>query len=356
MSMNKFVNLAKQHRVIGPKVIMTKSAKANYINVKAKRQLLLADEDDQTFHEGDLQLQENMVLFFLFMAQQIKIQSITCQEMNHNEAFQLQIQSITCQAMNHNEPFQLQIQSITSQAMNHNEAFQLQIPSITSQAMNHNEAFQLLIQSMNSQATNHNEAFPFQTLFDIDVENSNICKVIDSYMARAWRAHRAKLRAYFKENGGSKDLTKIKASPPYNISKEDWEYLCDMWCDAKFLETAKRKVKARQNRKTESRNGSKSTIRYHLEHGHGLYSSSGQFDTWRLTHWEGKKGWISKDAAVAYEDMIKLRKQHSMESMSDKLILEKVLGRRSVHLHGWGRDPTIGSNTTGANQKLNQVT
>ncbi|KAL8249730.1 hypothetical protein R6Q59_006598 [Mikania micrantha] len=29
----------------------------------------------------------------------------------------------------------------------------------------------------------------------------------------------------FKENGGSKYLTKIKASPPDNISKEDWEYL-----------------------------------------------------------------------------------------------------------------------------------
>ncbi|XP_076921477.1 uncharacterized protein LOC143582895 [Bidens hawaiensis] len=27
------------------------------------------------------------------------------------------------------------------------------------------------------------------TLFDIDVENSNVCKVIDSYMARAWRGH-----------------------------------------------------------------------------------------------------------------------------------------------------------------------
>ncbi|KAL8199717.1 hypothetical protein R6Q57_013285, partial [Mikania cordata] len=24
------------------------------------------------------------------------------------------------------------------------------------------------------------------TLFDIDVENSNVCKVVDSYMARAW--------------------------------------------------------------------------------------------------------------------------------------------------------------------------
>ncbi|KAL8228437.1 hypothetical protein R6Q57_016021 [Mikania cordata] len=73
---------------------------------------------------------------------------------------------------------------------------------------------------MNSQATNHNEAFPFKTLFDIDVENLNICKVVDSYMARAWRAHRAKLHAYFKENGGSKDLTKIKASPLTILAKK----------------------------------------------------------------------------------------------------------------------------------------
>ncbi|KAL8209563.1 hypothetical protein R6Q57_006295, partial [Mikania cordata] len=73
------------------------------------------------------------------------------------------------------------------------------------------------------------------TLFDIDVENSNVCKVVDSYMARAWRAHRAKLHAHFKEIGGSKDPTKAKVSPPYNISKEDWEYLCDMWCGATFL-------------------------------------------------------------------------------------------------------------------------
>ncbi|KAL8249731.1 hypothetical protein R6Q59_006599 [Mikania micrantha] len=69
-----------------------------------------------------------------------------------------------------------------------------------------------------------------------------------------------------------------------------------------------------------------------------------------------KKGWISKDVVAAYEDMIKLRKQHYVKSMSDKLILEKVLGRSSVRLHGWGRDLTIGSNTMDTNQKLQQVT
>ncbi|KAL8242048.1 hypothetical protein R6Q59_012350 [Mikania micrantha] len=151
------------------------------------------------------------------------------------------------------------------------------------------------------------------TLFDIDEENSKVCKVADSYMARAWRAHRAKLHAHFKEIARSKDPTKAKASPPYNICKEDWEYLCDMWCGVTFLKTAKKKVEARRNRKMDSRNDSKSTIRYHLENGHDLYSSSGQIDTWFLTHWDEEKGWISEEAAATYEDMIKLRKQHSVE-------------------------------------------
>lgn len=53
---------------------------------------------------------------------------------------------------------------------------------------------------------------------------------------------------------------------------------------------------------------------------------------------------------------MKLRNEHSVESMNDKTILEKVLGRSSVRLHGWGRDPTIGSNTMDTNQKSNRPT
>ncbi|KAL8256179.1 hypothetical protein R6Q59_031246 [Mikania micrantha] len=146
-------------------------------------------------------------------------------------------------------------------------------------------------------------------------------------MAMAWRAHRAMLRAHLKEIGGSKYPTKAKATPPYNISKEDWEYLCDMWCGATFLETAKQKVEDHRNRKMDTRNGSKSTIRYQLENEHDLYSSSGQIDTWSLTHWDEEKDWISKEAAATY-----------------------VLGRSSFCLHGWERDPSICSNTTCINQ------
>ncbi|KAL8252294.1 hypothetical protein R6Q59_035987 [Mikania micrantha] len=104
----------------------------------------------------------------------------------------------------------------------------------------------------------------------------------------------------------------------------------------KLTENAKKKVEARRNRKMDSING--------------------QIDTWRHTHWDEEKGWISEDAAATYEDMIKLRKQHSVESLSDKLILEMVLGQSFVRLHGWGRDPTICSNTTCTNQKLKHPT
>nr|KAJ0197338.1 hypothetical protein LSAT_V11C700377150 [Lactuca sativa] len=122
------------------------------------------------------------------------------------------------------------------------------------------------------------EKFPLRhkltTLFDIDVQNENFCKVIDSYMARKWK---------------------------------------------------KKKVVARGKRKMETRNGSKSTIRYHVELGHDVESSSSHIETWRLTHWDEEKGWISTNMAAKYEEMKKMRNKHSLESMSDKLILEKHL-------------------------------
>ncbi|KAJ0494212.1 hypothetical protein HanIR_Chr12g0594831 [Helianthus annuus] len=171
------------------------------------------------------------------------------------------------------------------------------------------------------------------TLFQIDVENSKVCKVIDSYLAKAWRGYKSKLHEDFKQIGGLEDPTKAKTTPPSNVSKEDWEYLCDMWSETKYKENAEKKVKARAQRKINSKNGSKSTIRYHIERGLDLESSAGQIETWRLTHWDAKNGWISTDAAAKYK-MMKLRNEHLVESMSDKSIIETVLGRSSLRLHG----------------------
>jgi hypothetical protein len=55
------------------------------------------------------------------------------------------------------------------------------------------------------------------------------------------------------------------------------------------------------------------------------------------------------------KEMMKLRKEHTEESMSDKLILEKVLGRKSVRLNGWGRDPAT-SHTNGTTNKSKRPT
>nr|KAJ0197029.1 hypothetical protein LSAT_V11C700367610 [Lactuca sativa] len=101
----------------------------------------------------------------------------------------------------------------------------------------------------------------------------------------------------------------------------------------------------------ETRNGSKSTIRYHVELGHDVDFSSGHIETWRLTHCDEEKGWKSTDMAAKYEEMKKMRNEHSLESMSEKLILEKVLGRSSVRLFGWGRDPVVVGNIAGSTEK-----
>nr|KAJ0224102.1 hypothetical protein LSAT_V11C200069020 [Lactuca sativa] len=70
-------------------------------------------------------------------------------------------------------------------------------------------------------------------------------------------------------------------------SATDWEYLCDMWCEPQYMP----------------------------------------------------------------KEMKKKRNEHSLESMSDKLILEKVLGRSSVRLLGWGRDPVVAGNIAGSIEK-----
>ncbi|KAJ9552949.1 hypothetical protein OSB04_016994 [Centaurea solstitialis] len=77
-----------------------------------------------------------------------------------------------------------------------------------------------------------------KTLFTIDVEDPNVCKVIDICMAKAWRGFRGKLHGYFKKIGGQEDLNKAKTTRPSDpdcqVSQEDWEYLCDMWFDPKY--------------------------------------------------------------------------------------------------------------------------
>ena len=69
-------------------------------------------------------------------------------------------------------------------------------------------------------------------------------------------------------------------------------------------EIAKKKVVARGKRKMETRNGSKSTIRYHVELGHDVDFSSGHIDTSRLTHWAEEKGWKSTDLAATYVSVV----------------------------------------------------
>ena len=54
----------------------------------------------------------------------------------------------------------------------------------------------------------------------------------------------------------------------------------------------------------ETRNGSKSTIRYHVELGHDVDSSSSHIETWRLTQWDEEKGWISTNMAAKYVSVV----------------------------------------------------
>ncbi|CAH9077755.1 unnamed protein product, partial [Cuscuta europaea] len=151
-------------------------------------------------------------------------------------------------------------------------------------------------------------------------------------MQRAWQGHKHTLRKHFKEVGGANDLTKAKSKPHEDVSQLDWEYLCDSWSTPGYLVKALKNAESRKKRKWNSRNGSKSTARHHVSHGFELDAPVGHIETWRLRHWHSERGWVSEEAESKYEEMMQLRRENSPEEMTDKKILEKVLGRESVRL------------------------
>ncbi|CAH1454260.1 unnamed protein product [Lactuca virosa] len=59
------------------------------------------------------------------------------------------------------------------------------------------------------------------TLFEIDVEDANVHKVMSSHMPRAWRTYISQLHDYFKGIGGPVDPTKAKTTPPPNMASKD---------------------------------------------------------------------------------------------------------------------------------------
>ncbi|XP_052206195.1 uncharacterized protein LOC127810657 [Diospyros lotus] len=183
------------------------------------------------------------------------------------------------------------------------------------------------------------------TVFDINIEDKNIQKVIDKQMQRAWRGHKYKLHAYFKEIGGEKDPIKAKSKRHEEVSQDDWDYLCDLWTNPVFMERAQKNANSRAKRKWESRNGSRSTARHHVVRGANLDGPTGHIETWHLRHRHSEHGWSSSELEAKYEQMMQLRRDNSPDKMTDKDILEKVLGRQSVRLFGWGRSPSTSGTT-----------
>ncbi|PON33996.1 hypothetical protein TorRG33x02_354010 [Trema orientale] len=66
---------------------------------------------------------------------------------------------------------------------------------------------------------------------------------------------------------------------------------------------------------------------------------------WRMMHFNPETGWTGLDLQGLYDCMLELRSQNTPEDMSDKDILECVLGRHYVRLKGWTRSPTTNTQT-----------
>ncbi|KAF4363470.1 hypothetical protein F8388_016598 [Cannabis sativa] len=196
--------------------------------------------------------------------------------------------------------------------------------------------------------------------FDINLSDETTKKCIDDQMRKAWKGHKYKLHLYFKRIGGENDVEMAKSKRHPDLKEdqqEDWNILCDRWCSLEFKERAIKNTTNRSKRKWVSKNGSVSTARHHIRRGMVLNSSTGQIETWRLKHYDTEKGWTGPDLELLYNEMMELRAQHLPEDMSDKKIMERVLGRHSVYLRGWGRSSTVTTCTSDhENIVSNQVT
>lgn len=145
-------------------------------------------------------------------------------------------------------------------------------------------------------------------------------------MQKAWRSFKYKLHADFKKMGGDDDPILAKEAGHRDISKADWEYLCDRWSfiqsnacsfltlinmffivkyycsfyDFSFKEQTRKNAESRSKRKWESRNGSKNTPRHHLSRGLELDGPTGQIETWKIRHCHPTNGWPSAELEAEY--------------------------------------------------------
>ncbi|KAK1368947.1 hypothetical protein POM88_035039 [Heracleum sosnowskyi] len=102
--------------------------------------------------------------------------------------------------------------------------------------------------------------------------------------------------------------------------------LCDHWSSTQFQERASKNTINQSKKKWNSKNVSVSTVRHHIRRGMELTLSTGQIETCRQNHF-GENGWTGPELEKLYEHMMTLKEAYSLEELSDKEILEMVLGR-----------------------------
>ncbi|KAK1355923.1 hypothetical protein POM88_049179 [Heracleum sosnowskyi] len=83
-------------------------------------------------------------------------------------------------------------------------------------------------------------------------------------------------------------------------------------------------------------------------------SPTRHIETWCLKHFD-ENGWTGPDLQYLYDKMMDIRQSYSLEEISDKEIVETLLGRYSVYLRGCGRfSGTSNNKTDGTTIKSNQ--
>lgn len=79
--------------------------------------------------------------------------------------------------------------------------------------------------------------FCLQGIFDIDLDDLDMSRVIDAQFGKAWKNVKSKFHEHFKKMGGREDPEAAKRNPHELLRDRipDWLFLCDLYSDPKYV-------------------------------------------------------------------------------------------------------------------------
>ncbi|GMN47298.1 hypothetical protein TIFTF001_016475 [Ficus carica] len=158
-------------------------------------------------------------------------------------------------------------------------------------------------------------------------------------MNKSYREFRHKLFKHFEEVGGKSNPEEAKKKIHEKVFKQsDWDYLCDQFSSKEYLDMSERNKKNRAENDKPSLQGSKSIIALAYDKRDPVTEKlPGRISLYH--DFSGKrKQWVNENAENAYVQLQSVPANGSEpKAKNEDDIVDKVLGKWSRYLKGWGQ-------------------